>query len=365
MTDLVSLRVNGADYAGWLDVEITAGIERQARDFKLSITRSWPNAPANVRRVKQGDLCELYIGADKVLTGFVDAMPIGYTSSSISLSITGRSKTADLVDCSADFASGQWRNRKIEKIAADLASSYGIKVIADIDTGALISDHQIDTGETAFESIGRLLLLRQMLSTDDAEGNLHLISAGSGGLANTALVFGKNILAASIGNDYKDVFSDYVVKGQRAGNDYDSAESVASVSAVASDATLARHRKTIIMLNGNATQQDCSQRAKYERLYRAAKAIETVYTVQGWRQDDGTLWKPNQMVSVSDPIIGFERTLLITEVSYRLSESDGTTCDIKVAPKEGFIPSPEVAKKESDKKSGKASAGWGDVRAAI
>ncbi len=106
MSDAVSLRVNGVDYAGWLDVEITAGIERQSRSFNLSITRSWPNAPANIRSVKKGDLCELYIGSDKVLTGFVDSTPFSYSADSIALSISGRSKTADLVDCAADFGVG-------------------------------------------------------------------------------------------------------------------------------------------------------------------------------------------------------------------------------------------------------------------
>lgn len=350
----VTLKVNGVNYAGWLEVEITVGIERQARDFNLSITRAWPGATDLPRRVKAGDLCEIWIGTDKVLTGYVDSTPISYNASSVSVGVTGRSKTADLVDCAADFGKGQWSGRKIEKIAADLASVYGVKVISDIDTGPVISDHQIDTGETVFESIGRLLLLRQMLSTDDAEGNLHLISAGSGGLANTALKLGENILEGGASLDYKDVFSEYIVKGQRAGSDNESANTVASVGARIADTTVSRLRKTMINLNGNATQQDCAQRAKYERLYRAAKAVEASYTVQGWRKADESLWQANQLVKVIDPTIGFDDVLLITEVTYKIS-SAGTTCALKVAPKEGFIPSPEVAKKAKEVKSGNAT----------
>ena len=37
----VSLTVDGLDYGGWKKVEISAGLERQARDFNLSIT--WQN----------------------------------------------------------------------------------------------------------------------------------------------------------------------------------------------------------------------------------------------------------------------------------------------------------------------------------
>lgn len=354
MNENVTLRVNGMDFGGWLEVEISTGIERQARDFKLGITRSWPGATDIPRRVKAGDVCEVFIGNDKMLTGYVDATPISYSATSISVGVTGRSKTADVVDCSATHKTGQWRNAKIERIAADLAAPYGIKVLTEIDTGKAISDHQIDTGETAYESIGRLLALRQLLSTDNANGDLVFINAGSGGKAVTALVYGQNILSADASLDFKDVFSEYISKGQRAGNDDDYADAVAGISASVQDANVTRFRNLIIQQSGNVTALDCQQRVKYERVYRRARALETSYTVQGWRQQNGALWLPNQMVRVIDPVIGFDDDLLIVEVTYRIG-STGTTCNIKVAPKGGYIPAPEVTKQDSAKKAGKGS----------
>jgi prophage tail gpP-like protein len=354
MTEEVKLRVNGIDFGGWLDVEITAGIERQARDFKLGITRTWPGATDIPRRVKAGDVCEVFIGNDKMLTGYVDATPISYGSKSLSVGVTGRSKTADLIDCSATHKTGQWRGVKIERIASDLAAPYGIKVLTEIDTGTSISDHQIDTGETAFESIGRLLAIRQLLSTDNANGELVFINAASGGKAVTSLEYGKNILNAETALDYKDVFSEYTSKGQRAGNDEDYADAVAGVVASIKDSTVTRYRNLIVQQTGNATALDCQQRVKYERVYRHSKALETTYTVQGWRQQNGALWLPNQMVHVNDPVIGFDGDLLIVEVSYRIGSS-GTTCSLRVAPKEGYIPSPETTKKDKAKKSGTSS----------
>lgn len=361
MNNDVTLRVNGTEFKGWLDVEIGAGIERQARDFKLNITRTWPGATDIPRRVVAGDQCEVFIGKDKVLTGYIDATPISYDANSVSVSINGRSKTADLIDCSANYKNGQWRNVKVERIAKDLASIYGVSVITEVNTGSNIVDHQIDTGETAFESIGRLLALRQLLSTDDADGNLVLINAGSGGKAATALKYGENILSADTSLDYKDVFGSYTAKGQRSGNDYDSAETIANVSAAATDVTIKRPRNLIIQMSGQVNTLDCQQRVKYERLYRAAKALETTYTVQGWRQGDGRLWVPNQMVQVIDPVIGFDTELLIVEVTYSLNSS-GTTCSLKVAPKQGFIPSPEVTAKEKSKKAGKGGETWSEVK---
>lgn len=359
--DDVKLRVNGKDYLGWLEISITAGIERQARDFSLKITRTWPGATDIPRQVRPGDVCEVFIGADKLLTGYIDATPISYDAAAVSVGVNGRSKTCDLVDCSADYKNGQWRNAKIERIAKDLAYKYGINVITQISTGAAISDHQIDTGESAFESINRLLSMRQLLSTDDADGNLVLVSVGSGGKANTVLELGKNILSADIALDYKDTFSSYTAKGQRSGNDFDEAGSNISISSSVTDNTVKRNRNLIIQMSGQISTLDCKQRVTYEKVFRAAKALETTYTVQGWRQGDGSLWQPNTLVRVIDSVIGLDVEWLIVEVTYKL-DSSGTVTTLRVAPRDGFIPSPDVTSKAKNKKAGKGGNTWSEVK---
>lgn len=362
MSDDVTLRVNGVDYGGWLSVQITPGIERQCRDFSLAITRKWPGMKELVRQVQPWDMCEVLIGSDKVLTGYIDATPISYDGDSVSVSIKGRGKTADLVDCSAKYATGQWRNRKVESIAADLAAVYGLKVITQVNTGAPVIDHQIEPGETAFECLDRLLTARQLLSTDDADGHLVLIEAGSGGRAYTTLEYGQNILSADASLDYKDVYSEYRCVGQRSGNDYDSGETVSTITANGTDSTVPRYRLLTIQQSGQVTTQDCTDRVRYERLYRAAKALETTYLVQGWRQGNGALWLPNQLVKVIDPVIGFNTELLISELTYNKGE-DGTTTALKVLPAAAYSAT-KLRKTKAAKKNGGSTDLWADVKPA-
>ena len=100
MTDdrnTVRLLVNGTDYGGWKSVRITAGIDRQARDFEVSVTDRWPGSDVP-RRIAPGDACKVYIGSDLVLTGHVDGTPISHDATSVSVAVKGRSATADLVD---------------------------------------------------------------------------------------------------------------------------------------------------------------------------------------------------------------------------------------------------------------------------
>lgn len=365
----VRLLVNGTDFGGWKSVGIAAGIDRQARDFDLSVTDRWPGSDVP-RRIAPGDACQVFIGADLVLTGYVDGTPISYDAKSVTVGVKGRSKTADLVDCSAIHEPGQFKGRKVEQIAAELAAPYGVAVVAAVDTGAAIADHQIQQGESVFESIDRMLKLRALLSTDDADGRLVLTRAGSARAA-TDLVVGENLLTGSASLDCKDRFSEYRIKGQRtadgagdededAGDDGGGpdigaftadAAATSQVAAVHADTGIKRKRVLVIVADGQPDGGTARERARWEAAHRAGKSFETSYTVQGWRQADGRLWVPNELVRVRDPIIGFDLEMLISAVSYSLSES-GSVTTLTVAPKAAYELLPETPQAKGKGKTG-------------
>lgn len=347
-TERVRLVVNGREHEGWKEVRVSAGINRQARDFSLVVTEDWPGSGL-ARRVAPQDLCEVWFGGDKVLTGYVDATPISYDSEQVSISVNGRSKTADLVDCSAIHAPGQWRGVSVEHIAQALAEPYGIRVVALVGTGSVL-EHQLDPGESVFESIDRLLTQKALLATDDAEGNQVLTRAGTL-RAETALVTGGNVLNASTGLDFKERFSEYRCRGQRAGNDADFGAVVAGQRASIPDRSITRRRVLEVGSDGQGDLAALRDRVRWEAAYRAGKSYETTYVVQGWRQANGQLWLPNMRVRVRDSIIGFDMEMLIAEVDYLQHES-GTTATLTVAPVAAYELLPEVPKPKSKKKRG-------------
>ena len=412
----VRLVVGGAEFSGWMKIRIEAGIERQARSFEFSVTDRWLGAGSKpaflTRRIQPFDACQVFIGNDLVLTGFVDATPMQYDGTRVTVSIRGRSKTCDLVDCSppdggtvpssstavswadvkgkngktgtvvkpAASHTNVWRNAKLEVIAAALAAPYRVRVLTEIDTGAPILEHQVQVGETVFESMDRLMRLRHVLSTDNEKGDLVLMDVGSSGNATTALELGKNIREATTELDFKAVMSRYVVKGQRAGNDEDfgqdanevegdddqeaafeggTTESSAPLTSSVLDARSKRFRVLVLKQTGQADAGTCQDRALYERAHRAAKALETIYTVAGWRQEDGSLWVPNLLVRVRDPLIGFDQTMVIAEVHYKLDEH-GLRCQLRVGPPEGYRSKAAKPRKGKVKKGG--GANWSDVQ---
>lgn len=337
----VTVSVNGLNYDGFTSVRITAGIERQARDFQLDTTTFWPGQTTEIP-VKQGDKVEVKIGGDLVLTGFVFATPVNYDAHHISRSIVGRSLTADLVDCSAEIK--QWRNLSTLEIVQALTAQVGVSVVAEADASLLISDHSVDPGESIFESIDRLLIISRLLSTDNENGALLIASPGSSGRAVDELVLGKNILSCSMGQDFSRCFSQYRVIGQRSGTDDLTASEIAEVVGEQTDSRIDRNRLLIISQSGQLTPELAKDRALWESVSRVGKALTAEYTVVGWRQSTGALWKANQLVKVKDEVACLYRDMLIVEVTYELSDA-GMLTKLRLMPPESLGAKPETPKK--------------------
>ena len=346
MTDIVKLTVNGNDYSGWKSVRIEAGLERIARSFELSVTDHWPGSASQVRRIAPGDLCEIRIGDDLICTGYVDATPIDYDANSITIMVRGRSKTADLVDSSADNSTGQFKGLSADAITKKLAGQYGLNVVSEVSAGAVITDHQIQQGESAFESLDRIAKQRQILITDNAAGDVVLSSPGGGGQASSALELGVNILSASAGFDFSEVYSNYSVKGQKSGTDDSYGVQAAQSFGTAVDSNVKRRRVLIVRQSGQADAQTCGQRAAYEQQIRAAKAGEIRYRVAGWRQVDGKLWMPNLTVKIVDAIMATNTSLLISEVIFTLDDY-GMITELVVIPVGAFATEPETKRKKA------------------
>ena len=374
MSDRVILRTAGKELTGWTDVSITAGITMAARSFTVGITYQWPQSKDVISAVKLGDPVEVWIGDDPVVSGYIFATPMSYSADSLQVSVSGRSRTADIVDCSPAAWLGrsvtsaqtgqwsaarlvppsgtiiapvtpqasQWKSQTIEQIAADLCAPYGVEVVAQVSTGDPIAQHAVQPGETVFESISRLLTLGQLMATDDEAGRLVFTKPGALGEASGGLELGVNILSGSMKRDASNVFSSYIVEGQRAGSDLAFGAAAAHLRAEAEDAETKRYRMLALTHSGSLTPDLCRQIASFEQRRRRALLRAVSYTVVGWRDAQGKLWRPNTLVQVKDGLFGFERTLLLSEVTYTLSEQ-GMSATLNLAPQDAFEAEPPVA----------------------
>lgn len=175
---IVELYVGQLIYSGWTDVRIIRSIEDMSGSFNLQLTSKKDVGDGDI---KAGAECYVEINGNRVITGYIDDVVIDISDTEHTITVAGRDKTADLIDCAAIHPSGRWRNTSLQKIAEDLCKPFGIDVIWDVNdskAGEPFRWMQIEPSETVFEILARAARQRGILMTSDVYGNLVFTGAG-------------------------------------------------------------------------------------------------------------------------------------------------------------------------------------------
>ena len=247
----------------------------------------------------------------------------------------GRSGKAQAAPAAAAKPQTSWKNLPAGRIIEELAKPYGITLTISAESNE-VKTHTVNPGETVFESIKRLITKDNLVLTDDEAGNLVLVEPGGAGQATDALELGGNILKASARFDASARFSHYVALGQHAGTDEDFGRTAAEDKGVAVDPEVKRFRLKVLKDSGQASLKTAGDRARFEANFQAARFRAVTYTVQGWRQSDGSLWRPNTKVIVRDQTLfpgGLE--MLVVQTKLQLS-SAGMTAELGLMPPDGY-----------------------------
>lgn len=343
MVDIPTLTINGTAYSGWTELRISRGIDRMAADFDITVTERW-GASTQAWQISPFDACTLHIGADLVLTGFVDSYLPGYDKSAHKVRICGRSKTCDLIDCTPEIAGGQFTDNALDAIARAVCQPFGIGVvIAAAAVGDAFLDTTYEPGETAFHYLERLCRLSRVLLCDDAHGNLLLTTAGAARAAGS-LVEGQNILAGSAVLSGAHRFSKYIVLSQ-AGLGFNDTDVENEVKGVAADTgpgscPANRYRPHATIAESSLLDAEAQERAQWQAIQAAARGTQAQITVQGWRQPNGALWAINQRIPVKSPKLKLARDLLIAGVTFTLKNDEGHRTELTLGPVEAYTPDP-------------------------
>lgn len=363
MSDLLTLKVGGKIYGGWKSVSVRTGIEQMAGAFDLAITERWPNQPTDWA-IPPGEFCELSIGEDPVISGYVDSVAVSYDDRSHEIKVAGRDKAGDLVDCSAP--STAFSGLTFNDIATRLCAPFGIVVrdeTAAVRKAVKLPKQAVQNSESVFKTLEKLARTEGVLLMSDGIGGLVITRAGLGGEFGTVLEFGKNILRASLEHSHANLYSEITVKGQAAAAgldrfDLDAAHPKGTVKrsakvAQSGNSQIARHRPLILVAETQADARRCQQRAEWEAGNREAKARKLSISVQGWRDPaSGWLWRANRKVRVKCPWLRLDEWWLIAGVNYKLDEG-GTTAELSLVSEKAFDQLPEIPQPQGGAAAGK------------
>lgn len=342
--DELSIESNGQRIEGWKEIRVTAGIERFCRDFSVRMTEVHPSVP-RILSVVPGSPVVVRMGEDTVVTGYVDAyVPSFDLQDGMMVSMSGRSKTADLVDCSVEWPALQIVESTIGELAGKLALSHDIEVVNEVEGLRRIPRMNLNIGETVFALLDRSCRFAQCFMFDDADGRL-VITRASTERAAGSLVQGVNVERAAVFLSAHERFSVYrcfteapdllrqdvgtgIVGGNYIG------ESV--------DTGVLRNRKMFFLAEGGPDGVEVARRrAIWENNRRIGRSATIQVTTSTWRDAAGALWRPNTLVRCELPGLRIEGVdWLIAEVNFMRSQQRGTTADLVLMAPEAFMPEP-------------------------
>ena len=306
-------------------------------DFNLEVTEGEPD---NQLAIFPFDPCTVSIGADLVITGYIDRYQGEIGAARHSITITGRSKCEDLVDCAAVYPSAQITAANALQLAQDLAKAYGITASGETGEGT-IPPFNLNLGETSWEIIERVSRYCKLLAYDDPAGNLVLAKLGTAKHAS-GFVQGQNVQSGSVTYAGDQQFSEY----DAAYMSVDRLQELPGGNLIGKtfDTSVPRYRLRVILSeqsqNGQAV---ATARAEWEmkRRYGRSKAVTVV--ADGWRDSAGRLWQPNMLAPVDIPALKINQaTWLIAEVTYLRDTKGGETAQVLLMPPEAFALEPVV-----------------------
>ncbi|HUO23115.1 MAG TPA: contractile injection system protein, VgrG/Pvc8 family [Caulobacteraceae bacterium] len=332
MSSAYTLSVGGQIYGGWTSIKYRKSLDAMARSFEIEVTDKAPGAPANWP-LQTGLAIKIMADGVLRLTGWVDEVEIDEEQDEHKLTVRGRGRTGDLIDCSAMNSPGSWRNRTALQIIADLCKPFGISVTATTDVGAAFATFALQQGEAVKDAIDRIVQQRGLLPIETDTGDLVLARPGQT-RAGGGLTLGQNCKGKAK-HAAQGRFSTYVVKGTRRGTDQDNGKTVSQVTGKASDPGVTRYRPLMILAEEQATGLSATQRAQFAATVRAGRAQSGELTTFGDRDASGAFWEPNTIIPVNAADLGLQDDLLASEIAVTV-DGEGESAVITVVRPEAY-----------------------------
>lgn len=353
MPDLV-LRLDGFDVEGWSAISVTRSLDALADTFDLQLTTAVSSSPPPVE-VTEGQACQILYGDEVLLSGYIDTMDLSYNATSTSLTVSGRSKAGDLVDCTAvkpgSKTGGSWKDTNFLAIANSICEPFGIAVYCDLGD-PLESYFKLTEGESCFDALERLGKDYGLRICSSPDGDIQYTRAGIETLANVVIESGINVVSGGLSKSCNERFSDYIFKGQLSANDDNNGE--VNTSHLVQDDGLGRYRPLLIESDEQVrnskgqfakgkNKSPLQLRAEWERNTRAGRSRQLTYDIcnpddlsLSWEMPGhGGLWRPNVIVTVLDDFLGLDGQYLVTSVAL-VRDNSGTRTSLSLTFPEAY-----------------------------
>lgn len=355
---MITIEVAGQEYTDFLSAGVDRSVDTLTGAFSLRATAK----AGDTYPIRVGQSCKVFVSGVKQIDGFVESVDVGYSAGSHTISISGRDKSADLIDSTIGPNIDLKGPITLAGICKAVIKAMGISISVIDNTSDLkpfadseIASAEIDKQGFAFlESFARQ---RQVFLTGDGTGNLVVTRAGltkaGTGLQNILEGQKNNIKESSSSNDISLRFNLYDVAAQLNVSAFDtevSSTDIANQNGSALDGDIRASRRLYFQAEKSADGNTSKERATWEANIRRARSSKYSAIVAGFQQEDGSLWALNQLVNVNDDFADIRADMLVWALKFRYSVDGGSTTSIDLVPPDALklIAEEPVSQKKTD-----------------
>lgn len=345
------LEVNGIEWANFVNATVELRLDSLSSRFAFEAV-----APqGQPLPFKVGSSCRVIIGNDSVLTGFIEVVSVNYDGESHVINISGRDKTADLLDSSLDAipdirGDGLTLKGLIETVIDQLG--LDIKVIDQVGLKPFSETEDIaspEAGDNAFSFLEKYARKQQVLLTSNGDGDIVIArNSGTNAVGAVQHIIGasdNNVLSSSFSYDTTGRYNVYRMASAlnliplNLAGDSDLA-SVVNQRGEVSDSGIRRGRQLILVPETPYSDTSCKKRAEWEANVRKARGLVYSATVDGFRVDstdpDSSLWSINRIYQIVDDFVGKIENMLCNSVVFSLDENSGSTTSLGFVGKNAY-----------------------------
>jgi prophage tail gpP-like protein len=314
----IRVEVGGETFTAWENVTVRAAFDEACRSFSLKAALELGSAATHAS-FALGVEFRIFAGDDLLLDGYVDRRKAKLGEDETEIVITGRSRSCDLVDCSAVHDSGEFENMTPLEIGNAIAKGIAARFETD-QSLEKVESYSLAQGKTIFTVVEELCREQNKTLTGTAAGNVLITKAGTlrhgGGLYE-----GGNIIEADSDHNACNRHSKYIVRGQTAAGH--GAEAL-EIEAIALDTKVRRFRPLIIVQKESSSKKRAKGRAATRRDRAAGNALGCEVTVQGFRDQAGALFEPGRLIWTESATLGIAQDMLIESADFSQSSKPGS-----------------------------------------
>lgn len=286
----------------FFSADITFSIDQLAHEFSCRIR------PMSIERPLP---IEFKLDGKRIFTGAIDTASTATSSSAHSMSISGRSKSANMIDSciTMDAEYGQ----TVDVLLRTIAKQFGLGVKCLVDPSNLkpIAEFQINA-ESPVDNFAQLIKEQGFILVE-RNGVLTIENPAHDAVQGVVLEVGKNIESLNIDRNFTEQFYRIEVQGQ-----WDDAHAVVTYAAANTQ------RIKVIVSDQLQSAESCLSRAKYERDLAIAKGLNASTSIADlFIELTGSAI--NRTLRVIDTHQAFNEMLLVKSLTLSVTESSSET----------------------------------------